>query len=436
MTRIKLTEDAVEQWKVRWEKYQADQNAFQEWESYKKFRTKVRTELLSLLDAFLNDQSTIEEFRSILQAKGDAFGLKGFSGAMFLNILVKYIPEQGELTSQLRNALRVPASAGEAQAKLSGFSRYLLNLISRGVVTKQRLQPHRSIYFLTAWWHQQEPETWPVYYPSVRDCLVADGLLESSQDLIANYFAMREAFLALQRALGVASWDLEGLCVWLRKIDTPPPQPVAPPQDPPGPENGCQGNGEVTQSPGSQPAIEGEPGPSHVQVQWLLAKIGRQLGCKVWIARNDWTKTWGEEKLQDLSLTELPQLGLGTIAQRDIQLIDVLWLRGTHQVVAAFEVEHSTSIYSGLLRMSDLVVQVPNLSFPLYVVVPESRMNEVRRQLHRPTFQALELHRRCGFFSAEDLVRDADSIMKYGHGPETIDKLAKRVPDVMEDQTA
>src|SRR5690606_24872119 len=140
---------------------------------------------------------------------------------------------------------------------------------------------------------------------------------------------------------------------------------VAPPQDPPGPENGCQGNGEVTQSPGSQPAIEGEPGPSHVQVQWLLAKIGRQLGCKVWIARNDWTKTWGEEKLQDLSLTELPQLGLGTIAQRDIQLIDVLWLRGTHQVVAAFEVEHSTSIYSGLLRMSDLVVQVPNLSFPL-----------------------------------------------------------------------
>jgi hypothetical protein len=37
-----------------------------------------------------------------------------------------------------------------------------------------------------------------------------------------------------------------------------------------------------------------------------------------------------------------------------IEEIDVLWLSG-QMIMAAFEVEHSTSIFSGLLRMSDLV---------------------------------------------------------------------------------
>jgi type II restriction enzyme len=38
-----------------------------------------------------------------------------------------------------------------------------------------------------------------------------------------------------------------------------------------------------------------------------------------------------------------------------VRLIDVLWLTPSRsQVAAAFEVEHTTSIYSGILRMLDL----------------------------------------------------------------------------------
>ena len=43
-----------------------------------------------------------------------------------------------------------------------------------------------------------------------------------------------------------------------------------------------------------------------------------------------------------------------------IEHIDVLWLRG-NRVEAAFEVEHTTAVYSGLLRMSDLISLHPNL---------------------------------------------------------------------------
>jgi hypothetical protein len=174
----------------------------------------------------------------------------------------------------------------------------------------------------------------------------------------------------------------------------------------------------------------GAAGTRHTQIQWLLARIGRKFGCRIWIAANDQTKRWNAERLGDQSLESLPSLGIGNQSQRIIELIDVLWLRGTNRVVAAFEVEHTTSVYSGLLRMSDLAVLSPNLNFPLYIVAPEDRMDKVRRELSRPTFQYLELHRRCGFFSDEDLIREADAIMRWASDPSAIERLAKKVGEV------
>ena len=43
-----------------------------------------------------------------------------------------------------------------------------------------------------------------------------------------------------------------------------------------------------------------------------------------------------------------------------IRLIDVLWLdRSARTVAAAFEVEHTTSIYSGIVRLLDLALGAP-----------------------------------------------------------------------------
>ncbi len=134
-------------------------------------------------------------------------------------------------------------------------------------------------------------------------------------------------------------------------------------------------------------------------------------------------------------MLRLPPLGAGAATQRTIELIDVLWLSGFNQIAAAFEVEHSTSIYSGLLRMSDLAVLAPVVSFPIYVVTPRSRLDEVRRQLRRPTFQGLELHRRAAFFALEDLERDFESILRFATSAGAIDALAERVDDVTADQT-
>ena len=148
---------------------------------------------------------------------------------------------------------------------------------------------------------------------------------------------------------------------------------------------------------------------------------------------NDRNKTWNGQRLGEFSLEELPQLGIGTGAQKVFRWIDMLWLRSGNQVVAAFEVEHSTSIYSGLLRMSDLAALAPNLNFPIYIVASESRLHEVQQELSRPTFQALELHEHCGYFSIETLLRDAEHIMRFAANPAAIDVLAMRVEDMSED---
>lgn len=49
---------------------------------------------------------------------------------------------------------------------------------------------------------------------------------------------------------------------------------------------------------------------------------------------------------------------------KTIEQIDVLWLK-RRSIVRAFEVEHTTSVCSGLLRMADLLVMQPNLRMHL-----------------------------------------------------------------------
>src|SRR6202008_1759128 len=90
---------------------------------------------------------------------------------------------------------------------------------------------------------------------------------------------------------------------------------------------------------------------------------------------------------------------------------DVLWLSG-NSIVAAFEVECTTSIYSGLLRMSDLLALQPNLDISLYLVAPDERRDKAEQELLRPTFALREkpLARLCGFLPFSKLCEQLQGI--------------------------
>jgi predicted RNA-binding protein with PUA-like domain len=127
---------------------------------------------------------------------------------------------------------------------------------------------------------------------------------------------------------------------------------------------------------------------SHERAQWELIRLGRALACDVWVGIDCRNNSYEDNDFSDFCLHELPDVGFNEDTVALIQHIDVLWLQG-NAIVAAFEIEHSTSIYSGLLRMSDLVALQPNINIDLFIVAAPRRRDKVVREVKRPTFSRL-----------------------------------------------
>lgn len=427
---------------TRWQDYLADAKADQGWLDWMQHLTALRlnlcTELKDFLDSYLNGEISTQDFQSTFdlktRKKWEGFGMKGASGAMFLNMLVKHIPDQDGLTQQLKQALPAPDSPEMAAKLIQEFSQFLEGEIASGQVTRRQIQPARCLFLLSAWWHVQAVEQWPVFYLSARRMLEREGPYSPQNDLAQDYLTLRDAFIAMASALDLGSWEFEQLCTRIENAKTEPPtSPEAATTVEVEEEEAGEDVVAMAVPAGDGPVeLEGEEnqGSHHTHVQWMLAKIGRKLGCKVWIARNDRSKVWNGETLGSLSIDSLPALGMGGTSQRIIELIDVVWLMSGKQVSAAFEVEHTTSIYSGLLRMSDLATLCPNLNFPFYIVSPEERIPKVKRELSRPTFQTLEIHKRCSYFSTKKLEQEYKNILQWASDPSVMERLALKVGDI------
>lgn len=166
----------------------------------------------------------------------------------------------------------------------------------------------------------------------------------------------------------------------------------------------------------------------HPEIQSKLLKLGNELGLKVWIAQSDKNKEFGGIRFSDSSLKELPKLlDLDEDAKETMRNIDVIWFDGK-KIECAFEIEVTTSIYSGVLRLSDLLAIMPNINFPIYIVAPHDRKKEVQQQLLRPTFKHLRLNERCKYIESEDLFQNYGSIVFSGN-PKSIEKIATLVKE-------
>lgn len=135
---------------------------------------------------------------------------------------------------------------------------------------------------------------------------------------------------------------------------------------------------------------EHEEENSHLEMQLTLTRMGRELGYDVWVAANDRTRSLNGVSLQSLTLPELPPLEMAPEVLRTISLIDVIWLnRESRQIECAFEIEKSTSIYSGMLRLLDLASSLGDRKYDFFLVAPDNREKEIVAQLKRPAFKSL-----------------------------------------------
>ena len=154
----------------------------------------------------------------------------------------------------------------------------------------------------------------------------------------------------------------------------------------------------------------------HTRIQYLLLALGAELGYGVWVARNDRNKVYNGRILGEMPriAKQLPKMP-SSAADNIVELVDVLWLQ-QNAIVAAFEVECTTAVYSGLLRMSDLLALMPHLSVKLYVVAPDERRGRVRQELIRPTFAIRKppLAKVCGFLPISVLTDKVEGARAFG----------------------
>jgi hypothetical protein len=149
-----------------------------------------------------------------------------------------------------------------------------------------------------------------------------------------------------------------------------------------------------TDAAGAAPLIS-----DHVKMQWKLANLGLKAGEKIWVPTADQGRLRSAYNFSEFEAEFSTGIDL---QKRYYENIDVVW-KEEYRIGAAFEVENSTSIYSGLLRFADLNVVAPNTLYPMFIVAPVERRNRVRDQVLRPAFKRLALPGKVRFLPYETI---------------------------------
>ena len=140
--------------------------------------------------------------------------------------------------------------------------------------------------------------------------------------------------------------------------------------------------------------------------QAKISSIGAEMGFHIWTPRSDKARVFEhvDKSKHKMFLDDLP-LNYDDTTLKTVEQIDVLWLKG-RSMARAFEIEHTTAIYSGLLRMADLLALQPNMDIRLHIVAPSEKRDKVLREIRRPVFSLLEsgpLYEKCSYLSYDSV---------------------------------
>jgi hypothetical protein len=143
-----------------------------------------------------------------------------------------------------------------------------------------------------------------------------------------------------------------------------------------------------------EPGIDIEMARRHAQIQLALVEIGRQLGFRTWVAHNDRGIMYKGQRLGEMGgviarLSDVRLLEGFEEARRAAQLIDCIWFKNTRLMPAVIEIEHSTGIRSGLVRMKNFQDTAPPVPARWVVSAPDEDRGKVLRECNLPQFSSL-----------------------------------------------
>lgn len=132
----------------------------------------------------------------------------------------------------------------------------------------------------------------------------------------------------------------------------------------------------------------------HAQIQVALYKIGRQLGFRTWIAKNDMGIVYENKKLGESegvisSLNDEKLLMAYSDAVKAALMIDCIWFKNGKLMPAVMEIEHSTGVTSGLSRMKNFKDQFPPFPTRYVVVAADSERKKVVQEANKEQFKDL-----------------------------------------------
>ena len=173
-----------EKLRVVWQQYQLDQTRSERTQNTEETRNERIPEVRKILEDFLADRTSVEEFRELSQKEAANHNLWGFigQGQMLLNQLVKYTPtgDKQRLTRVLKNSLPGPKSSEEINRKISEFVAFVTELKQK--LPTAQFRAKRCLAFLTYFWEKQDRSVL-ISYPSLEWSLKDLGLLSFDYEL-------------------------------------------------------------------------------------------------------------------------------------------------------------------------------------------------------------------------------------------------------------
>jgi hypothetical protein len=159
-----------------------------------------------------------------------------------------------------------------------------------------------------------------------------------------------------------------------------------------------------------------------IKMEAMLSRVGAEMGFRIWVPRTDKHRILSEvpHNIHSAFLDSLP-LNYDDTTLKTVEQIDVIWLKG-RSMSRAFEVEHTTAVYSGILRMADLLALQPNMDIRLHIVAPSEKREKVLREITRPVFSLLErrpLYESCSYLPYE-AIREISEMRFLGHMSDSI----------------
>jgi hypothetical protein len=133
--------------------------------------------------------------------------------------------------------------------------------------------------------------------------------------------------------------------------------------------------------------IEDEVKLSHYDIQAKLVLVGSYLGYRTFVPVPDKNKKTIYGTLGSLcSETDIPEGSIPALSLNTIKFVDVIWFDEEGYPTHAFEVEHTTDITKGLLRL----YQVHKLRIKMFIISEEANKDKFMREVSKSPFATIK----------------------------------------------